>query len=145
MLIVLAILVVIGGVVIFYNQKPVSDQILNTSSLKETSAEWESRTDNQANVTVTVTPSDLSPHSNEWKFNIVMNTHSVELNQDMMRVAVLVDDQGTTYIPRNWEGPVSGHHREGVLTFQSITPMPKSIELKISGVGDVERSFVWEL
>ncbi len=33
--------------------------------------------------------------------------------------------------------------KEGVLTFSQITPIPKSIELKISGIGDVVRSFVW--
>ena len=80
----------------------------------------------------------------EWKFDIAMNTHSVELNQDMTKVAVLVDDQGKEYKPISWQGAESGgHHREGVLIFNQITPTPKSIELKITGIGGVVRNFVW--
>ena len=74
-----------------------------------------------------------------------MNTHSVELDQDMTKIAVLVDGQEKEYKPISWEGPVGGHHREGVLIFNQITPIPKSVELKISSIGDVVRSFTWEL
>ena len=74
-----------------------------------------------------------------------MNTHSVELDQDMTKVAILIDNQGKEYKALNWEGPSGGHHREGVLIFSQITSIPKSIELKISDIGDVVRSFVWQL
>ncbi len=63
----------------------------------------------------------------------------------MINIAVLVDDQGKEYKPIRWEGPVGGHHREGVLIFDQITPNPKSVELKISNIGDVVRSFTWQL
>jgi hypothetical protein len=72
-----------------------------------------------------------------------MNTHSVELDQDMTKIAILVDDQGKEYKPISWEGPVGGHHREGMLIFNQITPNPKSVELKISSIGGVVRSFTW--
>ena len=74
-----------------------------------------------------------------------MDTHSVELDQDMTKITVLVDDQGKEYKPLGWEGTVGGHHREGMLIFNQITPTPKSVKLKISGIGDVVRSFVWQL
>src|SRR3989338_7470026 len=48
------------------------------------------------------------------------------------------------YKPIAWEGPVGGHHREDMLIFNQITPNPKSVELKISNIGDVVRSFVWQ-
>jgi len=127
-LISILVIVLIGGFLIFYNPKPEN---------------WESKTDDQAVVSVTVTPIDISPQSKEWKFNIVMDTHSIELDQDMMKVAVLIGDQSKEYKPINWEGPVGGHHREGIITFNRIIPVPKSVELKISGVGDVMRSFTW--
>ena len=130
-IIIISILVIafIGGFLIFYNPKPEN---------------WESKTDNQAAVSITIAPIDISSHSKEWKFDIVMDTHSVELDQDMTKSAVLIDDKGKEYKPLRWEGPVGGHHREGVLTFAWITPTPKSIELKITGIADVVRSFVWQ-
>ena len=74
-----------------------------------------------------------------------MSTHSVELDQDMIKVTVLVDDSGKEYKPIAWEGPTGGHHREGVVIFNKVTPTQKSITLKISSIGDVNRSFNWQL
>ena len=65
---------------------------------------WETKTDDQADVTVTVTPRVLSLQSRGWKFDIILNTHSVELDQDMLSVVVLVDDAGTEYKPARFEG-----------------------------------------
>jgi len=91
-----------------------------------------------------VTPLDLSPQSKEWKFDIGMNTHSVELDQNMTKIVVLLDDQGKEYKPLRWEGAeAGGHHREGVLIFNKITPIPKSLRLKIFDVGGVVRIFAW--
>lgn len=74
-----------------------------------------------------------------------MGTHSVELDQDPMRITTLIDDKGNVYKPLSWEGiGPGGHHREGVLTFNKITPTPKSVELEISDIGDVVRGFAWE-
>ena len=75
-----------------------------------------------------------------------MDTHSVELDQDMLRIAVLVDDKDKEYKPLRWEGAEpGGHHREGVLIFNQIVPSPKSIKLKISSIGEAERNFIWQL
>ena len=73
-----------------------------------------------------------------------MDTHSIELDQDMTKIAKLVDDQGKEYKPTAWNGPTGSHHREGMLIFNQITPIPKSLELKISGIGGVVRSFIWK-
>lgn len=98
-------------------------------------------------VEVDVTPVDVSPNSDSWKFNITLNTHSVELDQDLTKIGVLVDDKGSVYQPQSWEGtPPGGHHREGVLTFSPPPANPDSITLKIRGVGGVvERSFTWSI
>ena len=140
------VLAFIGGFLIFYNLKTVSTPpTQNNSDIPNTSQKWESKVDDQASVTVTVTPTLLSEESEEWKFDVIMDTHSVELDQDMTKVAVLIDEQGKEYKALNWKGPTGGHHREGIITFNKITPAPKSIEMKISGVGNVVRSFNWEL
>ena len=135
----------IGGFLVFYNPKTVSNPTQNNSDAPSTLQKWESKIDEQASVTVTVTPTLLSEESEEWKFDVVMDTHSVELDQDMTKIAILIDEQGKEYKAINWEGPTGGHHREGIITFNKITPAPKSVELKISDVGGVVRTFSWQL
>lgn len=135
----------IGGFLVFYNPKPASSPTQSNSDAPSTLQKWESKIDEQASVTVTVTPTLLSEESEEWKFDVVMDTHSVELDQDMTKIAILVDEQGKEYKALNWEGPTGGHHREGIITFNKITPAPKSVELKISDIGGVVRSFTWQL
>jgi len=133
----------IGGFLVFNNPKPTSKPTQNNSDISDTPQKWESKVDNQASVTVTVTPTLLSEESGEWKFDVVMDTHSVELDQDMTKIAVLIDELGKEYKAINWEGPTGGHHREGILTFDKITLAPKSIKLRISDIGDVVRIFNW--
>lgn len=135
----------IGGFLVFYNPKTVSNPTQNNYDASSTLQKWESKIDEQASVTVTVTPTLLSEESEEWKFDVVMDTHSVELDQDMTKIAILIDEQGKEYKAINWEGPTGGHHREGIITFNKITPAPKSVELKISDIGGVVRSFTWQL
>jgi len=107
---------------------------------------WESKIDTQGAITVKVTPAELSPEATEWKFDVGLNTHSVELNQDMTKNAVLIDSYGKEYRPLGWEGaPPEGHHREGFLIFKSITPTPKFVELRILNIDAPVRSFVWDI
>ena len=142
---ILSVAALIGAFLVFYNPKPTPSAIKDNSSSSDTIQKWETKTDEQASVTVVVTPIDLSSQSTKWKFNVAMDTHSIELNEDMMESAVLMDEQGREYKPVNWDGPTGGHHLEGVLTFKRVMPSPQSIELKITGVGDVTRSFTWQL
>lgn len=90
-------------------------------------------------VSVKVVPTALS------SYEITLDTHSGELDGDLVVLSELTDDKGNTYKPVSWEGdPPGGHHRSGVLKFKSLSPKPKSIELKIKDVGGIpERSFKW--
>ncbi|MEK7060236.1 MAG: hypothetical protein AAB970_01285 [Patescibacteria group bacterium] len=145
---ILSIIILVGVFVVLYQNFLAGPKVLDINKIdQQTNAKQnlEPKTDEQVAVTITVTPIDVSSKSKEWKFNVVMNTHVVELNQDLTKNAVLADDQGKEYKPIKWEGPVGGHHREGILIFNQITPTPKSVELKISGIGDVIRNFVWQL
>jgi hypothetical protein len=106
----------------------------------------DTKIDSQGVVTVEVTPLTLSSNDSNWTFDVGLNTHSEELNQDMMKAAVLVDDVGNEYKPISWDGSVpGGHHRRGTLTFSKVTPVPKTIELKISNVDVPVRTFVWNI
>ena len=103
----------------------------------------ETQTNSEGDVNVSAAP-ELG--GNEWLFTIKLDTHSQELVYDVVALATLVAD-GKEYKPINWQGDASaGHHRESVLLFQSIEPMPRSMELKIINVGGIpERIFRWTL
>ncbi len=104
------------------------------------------KTDTQGNICVEATPVDMSATSTEWSFDVSMNTHSGSLDADLTKIAVLTDGQGNMYQPTKWNGdPEGGHHRAGLLTFKPITPLPKSVTLKLSGIGGVDRTFTWQL
>lgn len=113
---------------------------------EDAAKKWETETDDQANVAVVVTPTDLSPQSAEWKFDVALGTHSVELDQDMVKIAVLIDDQGKEYGPIAWQGAEGGgHHREGTLVFKRIDPAPDTIKLRIRDIGPAVRMFKWQM
>ncbi len=101
----------------------------------------------QNGVTVAVTPRTLSSDAETWDFNIVLDTHSQDLSDDLAKSAVLLDGSGARYEPVAWDGAgPGGHHREGVLRFTRIVPQPQMIELQISRDGESgARVFRWEL
>ena len=98
-------------------------------------------------VTVAVTPQNLSGGAKTWDFKIVLDTHSADLNDDPMKSAVLLDGAGGKRAPLAWDGaPPGGHHREGVLRFQPITPAPPAVELQLQRPGEsAPRVFRWDL
>jgi hypothetical protein len=105
------------------------------------------RNSDEAGVRVVVTPKALGPGVTVWEFDVVMDTHTKPLTDDLAKVAALVDGAGHRYVPVAWQGdPPGGHHRKGVLQFAAPAELPKSIELQISGIGGVgSRTFRWEL
>ena len=100
-----------------------------------------------AGVTVAVTPPDLGAGAKSWDFKVVLDTHSGSLDDDLVKTAVLLDDKGGRQAPVKWEGAgPGGHHREGTLRFNAVSPKPAAIELQIQRPGEAKpRSFRWEL
>ncbi|MBI5651119.1 MAG: hypothetical protein HZC40_11850 [Chloroflexi bacterium] len=80
-------------------------------------------------------------------FTVAMNTHSVDLVDDLTQTAILRDDAGKEYAPIAWEGAgPGGHHREGKLKFAAFKTKPKSVELVIKNLAQVSaRTFRWEI
>lgn len=105
------------------------------------------QSDEQGEVIVTVTPGNVSSKAETWSFDVLLDTHSVELNEDMVSVAVLTDNNGEQYRATGWRGDgPGGHHREGTLLFKPITPMPTLLTLKLSNLGGIgERTFTWQI
>ena len=100
-------------------------------------------------------PEDVSA-AEELKFEVRMNTHSVDLEQyDMGRLSRLETNGGLSIEPSGWFNPGGGgHHRYGVLKFSATRPdgspvtRPETrfIEVVIQEVGGVpERRFRWDL
>lgn len=106
----------------------------------------ETAVDSQGEVEVAVTPKNIRKDALIWEFEVVMDTHSVELDDDMVVASELVAN-GAAYQPISWEGdPPGGHHRAGVLKFRAIALPSGSIALVIRDVGGVAtRNFQWSL
>jgi len=102
----------------------------------------------QAGGGVTVTATYLNPRSNEEaKFDIAMNTHSVDLDgYDLKTLSLLRDDAGKEHKPLRVENEGGGHHRRVTLVFPKPSPKAKHIELVIKDIAGVKaRSFSWDL
>lgn len=110
-------------------------------------AELATQTNRQGGVTIQVTPQTLSASASAWRFEVVLDTHSAALTQDLLDVPVLIGAPGDEYKPIAWEGdPPGGHHRKGMLVFAPISPMPALLILKIRGIAGVpERIFTWTM
>lgn len=105
------------------------------------------RSSDAGGVTMIVKPAELSASAPVWLFQVSLNTHSVELSDDLARTAKLVDAAGKQYPALAWEGdPPSGHHRKGTLRFQPLKPQPAAVELRIQRPGEAApRTFRWKL
>ncbi|MDO8487382.1 MAG: hypothetical protein Q7S45_03755 [Candidatus Curtissbacteria bacterium] len=134
-LIFLSVLIILTSVFLVSKVVNKPDKLQNSAA--------PSQTNSQGTVSIAVTLKNVS----QPVFKIVLDTHSGSLDEDIAASSVLIDDQGNTKQPIAWEGnPAGGHHREGELKFQAITPGSKSITLKIRDIGEVsERSFTWNL
>jgi len=104
------------------------------------------QTSRDRGVTVRVKPIDLAPTARAWTFQVVLETHSQDLSDDLVRATTL-EAGGAKYAPTAWEGdPPGGHHRKGVLRFAPVTPAPDAVELRIQRPGEsAARSFRWAL
>lgn len=118
-----------------------------TFQANEMAGKRETVSDERPPVSITVTPLELSPEVKEWKFKVVLDTHSGNLDQDLQKSVSLADDGGNISQPLAWEGAApGGHHRVGTIVFAAIEPSPDRVELLFRNIGDIpERSFKWEM
>lgn len=81
-----------------------------------------------------------------WNFRITITTHEGSLDQDLATGSLLKNEKDDLISPLGWEGTSpGGHHREGVLNFPAFLEEPKTVTLKLSGFGEKERVFSWEI
>lgn len=88
-------------------------------------------------VTVTVTPVSLGPDAKRWSFNIVFDTHTQPLNDDIERTVTLTASDGRPIRPLSWEGAgPGGHHRKVIVHFAAPSPPPATVELRMHREGE---------
>ncbi|MDO8813235.1 MAG: hypothetical protein Q7J38_14565 [Gallionella sp.] len=109
-------------------------------------AELAPQISNEREIKVMATLQKIPNEAKTWDFEVVLETHTKALNDDMAKSSVLIADE-KQYLPLGWKGaPPGGHHRKGVLRFKAIAPQPASVELQIRLAGDPSpRSFKWLL
>ena len=109
------------------------------------------RTDQQGAVIVEVTPLNLGTPADTFEFDIVMNTHSIDLSMDLATLATLTTDTGVSVQATAWDGPRGGHHVSGKLIFSSMKNGKSILEgttkltLTILNVDVPSRVFEWDL
>ena len=109
------------------------------------------RSDQQGAVTVTVLPTNLDDPGKTIDFDISLQTHSVELDMDLTKLATLKTDTGQTVQATTYSGGSGGHHVKGVLSFPAevdgkpIMEGAKTVTLTIQNVDAPERIFEWQI
>lgn len=125
---------------------PAVSNLAASSASKSNGAAFETQSNAGGSVTVDVKPATLIV-GEPVVFDVAMNTHSVDLSDDMTKISILRDDAGQEYKPTAWDGPEGGgHHRSGSLKFAALATKSKYVELVIKGLAQVpERVFKWDL
>lgn len=97
-------------------------------------------------VDVKVTPLVLKV-GEKPQFRLEFNTHSVELDFDVIKVVSLATDRGPLSGEISWDGnPPGGHHREGILTFSSTLKSTSSVNLILRDISGIpKREFTWQI
>lgn len=110
-------------------------------------AELAQQSSQAGGVTISVKPTDVSATAATWQFQVVLDTHTGDLGDDLARTATIVDAAGRQQPALGWEGdPAGGHHRKGVLRFKALSPRPDALELRIARAGETApRTFRWNL
>lgn len=109
------------------------------------------RTDEQGAVQISVTPLNLVDPGETLDFEVIMNTHSVELGMNLAELATLSTDSGQMVTARAWDAPSGGHHVEGKLQFPSsvdgklLLKGATRVTLSLRDIDAPERVFTWEL
>ena len=122
-----------------------------STEASSSSSESATRTDQQGAVTVSVTPLNLDNPTDQLEFDVVLETHSIDLGMDLATLATLTTDAGVTVPASLWDAPRGGHHVDGKLIFpatkdgKSILEGASKLTLTIINVDALSRVFEWEL
>lgn len=127
------------------NDKVVQGVQSNTAVSEEnTITTLEGKVKSMGAVEVEVTPISVEPKSN-MKFEIALNTHSVDLSYDYTKIIKAEDDLENPYRVVSWSGGEGGHHLSGKVELEPISETATKIRLTIDGVDNQIETFEWSL
>jgi hypothetical protein len=127
------------------NDKVVQGVQRNTAASEENPATTlEGKVKSMGAVEVEVTPISVEPKSN-MKFEIALNTHSVDLSYDYTDIISAEDDKGNVYKVISWSGGEGGHHLRGQIELEPILQEAGEITLIIDDIDDQKETFEWSL
>ena len=124
--------------------------VISSTSVAEPQPDL-TRSDDQGAVVVEVKPINLENPGETLNFDIVLDTHSVDLSMDLVQLSRLTTDTGKTVQAVQWDGPRGGHHVEGILSFprsvdgNEIFEGVRSITITIKNVDVPLRTFTWQI
>lgn len=125
-----------------------SDAVMSES---ESASSHETMVDEQGNVSVEVTPINLNQADTSLDFEVVMNTHSVDLGMDLASLATLEVDNGRSVSATLWDATPGGHHVSGTLSFPVtadealLLDNATRLTMTIRDVDAPERVFTWDV
>ncbi len=112
-------------------------------------AEGLQRTDRSGPVAVSLTPVPPGATGEPLKIKVVLDTHSVNLDEIQLESVVLVRSGSGPVAPLRVESATgSGHHREAVVVYPASVVADEAtvLEVVVKDVGGVpERLFQWDL
>lgn len=119
----------------------------------ESAGAWllEAQTDEQGAVTVVVKPLNLAAPGATLDFEVILDTHSLDLSMDLAELATLTDGNGREVQATLWDAPSGGHHVSGTLSFpvgtadgETLLAGSSQLTLIVRDVGVAERLFIWQ-
>lgn len=125
------------------------DVVSSSSSAATLVWSREAKLDQQGAVSVEVIPITFDESQELLTFKVALNTHSVNLDMDLARLAVLETDSGHVVEAIGWDAPRGGHHVQGTLIFpgvhegQHVLHGAMVATLRLKDVDAPERVFTW--
>lgn len=147
------IFVIFVALVVFFvvynlqkNQNKVNQYKQSQKLVSQDTPKFVKKENNEGEVVVVANPVVLEPGKSP-KFEIQLDTHSVDLAFDVSQIATLIDSEGNIFVQPQWSGsPAGGHHRSGTLTFNNLLSKTEEVVLIIKDVAGIpERKFSWKL
>ncbi|PKN98423.1 MAG: hypothetical protein CVU42_11980 [Chloroflexi bacterium HGW-Chloroflexi-4] len=108
------------------------------------------QTDSQGSITVEITPENLNQVGDTLIFNVILDTHSIDLSMDLAPLTSLTTDTGIVIQASTWDATRGGHHVSGKLIFKTtddgkyLLTDVKSFTITIKDLDVPSRQFSWQ-
>lgn len=137
--ITLGLLIILGWIFLSNSKDKSTISQTTVEGISSNSKVYDAKQGSAGAVLVEVTPLSST------KYQISLNTHSVDLDLDFTKIIKLKDDLGNMYEALYWSGSSGGHHLSGEVTFPKITDQARGVTIIISDIEGEVLNFEWML